>query len=85
MAQSFYWGIFIILENVLVLFIRMYSEELGEKNIFIIYNVFFVLLADIVSGLLVPIYYISYLVEKNIKFFGPILSKIKFAQGHQKL
>ena len=58
MAQSFYWGIFIILENVLVLFIRMYSEELGEKNVFIIYNVFFVLLADIVSGILVPIVYI---------------------------
>ena len=36
----------------------MYSEELGEKNVFIIYNVFFVLLADIVSGLLVPIVYI---------------------------
>lgn len=58
LAQSLYWGIFIILENVLVLFLKMYSEELGERKVFIIYNIFFVLLADIVSGLLVPIKYI---------------------------
>ena len=58
LAQSIYWIIFIVLENVLVLFLEIFSEELGEKNVFIIYNVFFVLLADIVSGLLIPIKYI---------------------------
>ena len=41
LAQSLYWGIFIILENVLVLFLKMYSEELGERKVFIIYNIFF--------------------------------------------
>ena len=60
LAQSIYWIIFIVLENVLVLFLEIFSEaeELGEKKDFIIYNVFFILFADIVSGLLIPIKYI---------------------------
>ena len=58
LAQSLYWILFIVLENILVLFLQIYSDELGEKNVFIIYNIFFVVLADVVSGLLIPIKYI---------------------------
>ena len=56
--QSLYWILFIIFENVLVLYLRMHSEELGERKVFMIYNTLFVLFADIVFGLLVPIKYI---------------------------
>ena len=64
LAQSIYWIIFIVLENIIVLFLEIFSEDLGEQKVFIIYNVFFVLFADIVSGLLIPIKYII-LSKKN--------------------
>ena len=58
LAQSIYWIIFIVLENVLVVFLKMYSEELGERNIFIIYNTLFVIFGDFMTGFLLPIKYI---------------------------
>ena len=58
LAQSFYWIFFIVMENVLVVFLKMYSKEIGDRKLFIIYNIFFVIFGDIVTGLLLPIKYI---------------------------
>ena len=53
--NSFFWSSFIIFENVLLLVLRIYSEELGEKQIFVIYNTFFFLFGDIYICLYLPL------------------------------
>ena len=51
---SFYWNLFIILENILLLILRVYSEELGEIQIFIIYNTFFFIFGDFYNCIYLP-------------------------------
>ena len=58
LLQSAYWICFIVLENVLVVLLRMYSEGIGEDNIFLIYNIYFVIFGDISIGILLPLKYL---------------------------
>ena len=58
LAQSAYWISFIILENMLVAFLSMFSDVLEENTIFLIYNIFFFIFGDLAIGFLLPIKYL---------------------------
>ena len=58
LAQSAYWITFIVLENVLVVLLRMHSESIGANNLFLIYNIYFVIFGDLAIGILLPIKYL---------------------------
>ena len=58
LAQSAYWITFIILENMLVAFLRMLSDVLEENTIFLIYNISFFIFGDLAIGFLLPIKYL---------------------------
>ena len=58
LAQSAYWIMFIVLENALVVLLRMHSESIGENNLFLIYNIYFVIFGDIAVGILLPSKYL---------------------------
>ena len=58
LVQSVYWICFIILENVLVVFLRTHSEQIEENIIFLVYNIYFVIFGDITIGILLPFKYL---------------------------
>ena len=58
LAQSAYWISFLILENVLVVFLRMFSDVIKENTIFLIYNIYFFIFGDIAIGFLLPMRYL---------------------------
>ena len=58
LAQSAYWISFLILENVLVAFLRMFSDVIEENTIFYIYNIYFFIFGDIAIGFLLPMTYL---------------------------
>ena len=58
LAQSAYWISFLILENVLVAILRMFSDVIEENTIFLIYNIYFFIFGDIAIGFLLPIKYL---------------------------
>ena len=58
LVQSAYWICFIVLENLLVVLLRMHSEAIGENIIFLVYNIYFVIFGDIAIGILLPLKYL---------------------------
>ena len=64
LAQSVYWISFVILENVLVALLRMFSDLIEENTIFLIYNIYFFIFGDIAIGILLPIKYLLLSIRK---------------------
>ena len=58
LAQSAYWIGFLILENVLVVFLRMFSDVIEENTIFFMHNIYFYIFGDIAIGFLLPMKYL---------------------------
>ena len=74
LAQSAYWISFLILENVLVAFLRMFSDVIEENTIFYIYNIYFFIFGDIAIGFLLPM---TYLMLSKSKYQILWMSNIK--------
>ena len=58
MHQAFYWCLFIVFENILLVILESSSNQLGIQTIFIIYNACFYIFGDLYHGLYLPIKYI---------------------------
>ena len=57
-AQTYYWALFIVMENILCLVLELHSDKFGERNVFIVYNLFFYIFGDFIIGILLPLNYI---------------------------
>ena len=64
LSQSAYWISFVVLENVLVALLRMFSDTIEENTIFLIYNIYFFIFGDIAIGILLPIKYLLLSIRK---------------------
>lgn len=58
LSQNAYWISFVVLENILVALLRMFSDIFEENTIFLIYNIFFFIFGDIAIGFLLPLRYL---------------------------
>ena len=55
-----------LVQNVLVLLLKMHSESIEENNIVLIYNIYFVIFGDIAVGILLPLKYLIKQEEEDI-------------------
>ena len=55
---SLYWCVFIVLENIIVIIIEAFHDQVSEQTVFILYNCFFFFFGDLFHGLILPLKYI---------------------------